>query len=220
MTRLGTGFAYGFVNEIWRAYWFDHDARLSHGRPVRDPGRRDHSTPGPHEEARASRRQDQNTDGRIIWPGSIFIDPKGRRAQVADHRLPRGRQGDQSPRSRPTEMDPALTQDIMALAVRGEIAPDKDVISAAIINHLTTAPRNPGPRTATRRRGPGDRVLAGLEASATSAGNKRAGGPRGQEWPKASKASRTPARNRAPGSRAKALSMKASTLDRVRARPG
>ena len=86
MTRLASGFAYGFVNEIWRAYWFDHDARLSHGRPVRDPGRRDHSPPGPlMKKLGLPGAKDQNTDGRIIWPGSIFIDPKVASHQVADY---------------------------------------------------------------------------------------------------------------------------------------
>ncbi|MBI5624585.1 MAG: hypothetical protein HY924_12470 [Elusimicrobia bacterium] len=143
MTRLGTGFAYGFVNEIWRAYcsstvmlgWrmgaqFEVQEAYDHFHPLvllmKKLG-----LPG---------AKDQRTDGRIIWPGSLFIDPKVASHQAADYTRYRELGKVTNPYTVPAyvEMDPALTAQIMILArLSGrDIAPDKDVISAAIVTHL------------------------------------------------------------------------------------
>ncbi len=143
MTRLGTGFAYGFVNEIWRAYCsstmmlayrmggqFEIQAAPDHFHPLvllmKKLG-----LPG---------AKDQNTDGRIIWPGSLFIDPKVASHQTADYTEYRevGKITNPYTVAAYVEMDPALTRDIMVLArLSGlEITPDKGLIAAVLINHL------------------------------------------------------------------------------------
>ncbi|MBI5211645.1 MAG: hypothetical protein HY927_16875 [Elusimicrobia bacterium] len=143
MARLGVGFAYGFVNEVWRAYCSSTmmlGLRMGGQFEVQDAF--DHW----HPLVRLMKRlglpgaKDQKTDGRIIWPGSLFIDPKVARHEAADYPAYReaGRVSDPYTMPAYVEMDPSLTRDLLALArLSGrDIAPDKDIITAAILLHL------------------------------------------------------------------------------------
>ena len=144
LNRFGVGFAYGFTNELWRAYC-SSTMMLAHrmGSQFEIQDKPDHwhylvvilkalGVPGV---------KDQNTDGRIIWPGSLFVDPK-----VSLHKSiyypPFQEVGRiQDPYTVPAyvEMDQALSADLMAyvrLSAGGSITPDPDVISAGIQMYL------------------------------------------------------------------------------------
>jgi hypothetical protein len=143
MTRLGTSFAYGFVNEIWSAYcsstimlgyrmggMFEIQEKEDHFHPLIFVMKK-LGMPGAKE---------QNTEGRIIWPGSLFIDPKVAGHKTAEYGAYREAGKITNPYTVPAyvEMDPALTADVISLArLSGrDITPDGDLISASITNQL------------------------------------------------------------------------------------
>ncbi|MEK7858663.1 MAG: hypothetical protein AAB320_05920 [Elusimicrobiota bacterium] len=144
LTRFGVGFAYGFSNELWSAYC-SSTMMLAYnmGGQFEIQTYRDMWNPIILLMKRLGigDAKDQNTDGRIIWPGSLFLDP-----MVAKHDMARfpeftavGRLPDPNTMPAYVEMDPALTKALVAmvrLSSEGSIEPDGGVIDHAIRTHL------------------------------------------------------------------------------------
>ncbi len=144
LARYGVGFAYGFSNEMWRAYCSATMA-LSHRmgsqfEPQTKPDRW-HTVILLMKFLGISAAKEQDTQSRIIWPGSFFIDPKvSRHIQV---RFPPfaevGRLPDPNTVPAYVEMDRSLTRSLAALlqlSEEGGIAPDSGLIEHAVRTHL------------------------------------------------------------------------------------
>lgn len=144
LTRFGVGFAYGFSNEIWSAYC-SSTMMLAYamGGQFEIQTYRDMWNPIILLMKRLGigDAKEQNTDGRIIWPGSLFLDP-----MVAKHEMARfpeftavGRLPDPNTMPAYVEMDNALTRTLVSmvrLSAEGSIEPDAGVIDHAIRTHL------------------------------------------------------------------------------------
>lgn len=144
MTRLGVGFAYGFSNELWRAYCsatlvlayrlggqFEIQSRFDHWHPLVVVMKR----------LGIGDAKNQKTQDRIIWPGSLFIDPKIASLKVVNYPPFAGVGRVADPFSLPgyVEMDPVLTAKVASLmhgVAPGSLTMDPDAIAQAIRTHL------------------------------------------------------------------------------------
>ena len=137
MTGLGVGFASDFSNVMWRAYCsstmmlayrmggqFEIQDKYDHWHPLvrllKWLG-----VPG---------IKDQKLDGRIIWPGSLFIDPKVARHRTVAYPAYRAAGRIPSPYTMPAyvEIDRDLTRRLQSFAQLtdpGSITPDADIIA-------------------------------------------------------------------------------------------
>lgn len=146
LARYGVGFAYGFSNEMWRAYC---SATLMLGHrmgsqfePQAEPDRW-HTIMLLMKFLGIGDAKEQDTQSRIIWPGSFFVDPKvSRHVQV---RFPPftevGRVPDPNTVPAYVEMDRELTRSLSALlqlSDEGGIEPDGGLINQAVRAHLDT----------------------------------------------------------------------------------
>ncbi|MFH1725720.1 MAG: hypothetical protein ABII00_14010 [Elusimicrobiota bacterium] len=147
MTRLGVGFAYGFSNELWRAYC---SATMMLAHRLASAFEIQSYFDGWHPIVRVMKAfgsdtaKDQEMDGRIIWPGSLFVDPKiAKHEQVTFPAFKKiGKISDPFTMPAYLEMDPALTQALGALLERsgeGSIEPDADILARRVRAHLAGA---------------------------------------------------------------------------------
>lgn len=146
LTSLGVGFSTKFINELWSAYCsstmvlayrmggqFEIQSAFDHWHPL----------------VRIMKWlglpvvKDLNTNDRIIWPGSLFIDPKIARHRTVVYPPYRAAGRLSSPYYIPAyeEMDRQLTLDLQSLSRisdEGSINPEPDIIAGAIHQYLDT----------------------------------------------------------------------------------
>ena len=142
LVRYGVGFAYGFSNEIWRAYC-SATVMLAHRMggqfEIQDKTDRWHPLILIMKRLGIGDAKNQNTDGRIIWPGSLFIDPKIARHESVSFPVftEAGRLPDPYTMPAYVEMDAALTESLRsAVRLSGSLRPDEGVIAQMIRTHL------------------------------------------------------------------------------------
>ncbi|OGS01309.1 MAG: hypothetical protein A3G41_01490 [Elusimicrobia bacterium RIFCSPLOWO2_12_FULL_59_9] len=146
MTGLGVGFAYGFSNELYRAYCSSSMMlayKLSSLFELQTSFDMWHPLVKLMKKLGVKSAKDQKTGGRIIWPGSLFIDPKVSRHISVDFPdfVEVGKVS--NPYSMPAylERDPELTRKLNALlqlSGEGAIEPEGDWLYNLILFSLDT----------------------------------------------------------------------------------
>jgi hypothetical protein len=144
MTRFGVGFAYGFNNEIWKAYC-SATMMLAHkmgsGFEVQDKQDHWHPVVTLMKKLGIGGAKDQNMEGRIVWPGSFFLDPKiASHTKVSFEKFTEvGRLADPYTMSAYVETDPALTRrlrEVWAAQPGAEL--EEDALFESVRAHLDT----------------------------------------------------------------------------------
>ncbi len=172
MTTLGVAFAYGFSNELWKAYCsatlvLAH--RIGGGFEIQASEDRWHPIVMLMKKLGLGDAKNQETGGRIIWPGSFFVDPKVGKHETATHpafnevgRLP-------DPYAMPAyvELDRDVTRRLAALlqhSDEGSIDPDEETVFQAVSTRLDARVEK------TRRSKSGGRRSGGEPSTGYSAG--------------------------------------------------
>ncbi len=142
--RFGMGFAYDFVNEMWRGYCSSTVMLAYHmGAEFEIQDRPDHWNPLILLLKKLGMPGTEiiNPKERIIWPSAIFIDPKIESYASVDYPS-FGEAGKlAAPLTMPAYvgMDPGLTaslQHLVQLSGAGSLTPDEDLVTEAIRQHL------------------------------------------------------------------------------------
>jgi len=144
ITTLGVGFAYGFSDELWRGYcsatlMLAH--RMGNLFEIQSVQDRWHPLVLLMKRLGLGAAKEQKTDGRIIWPGSLFIDPKVALHRQVDYPPFKkvGLASDPYSTAAYVEMDHALTRrlaSLLELSDEGSIQPDPELIDQAVRAHL------------------------------------------------------------------------------------